>query len=189
MARPGAGPAHPGQFRRTAALHRWGERPTRLAQRLEQEGRVQGLGHGFLYVPRAPRFGAAPPSEDALLDGTPYLVTGPPRWNALGLGSTALHLHPLVDDTKRTGAFALGGRTFARRRVALPRVVTAAWFAVDLLRNADSVGLDRADRVHQLGAALTRGRFDGTKLLDLALPFGTRADRDLVRQAVRAASS
>ena len=72
-----------GSVFRTAALRRWGDNPTRLAARLEQEGLVQRLGHGFLYVPRLTKFGAAPPSDDALLDslldGTPYVVTGPTR--------------------------------------------------------------------------------------------------------------
>ena len=58
----------PGTVFRTAALRRWGDNPTRLAQRLEREGRVQRLGHGFLYVPRETKFGLAPPSEEALLD-------------------------------------------------------------------------------------------------------------------------
>lgn len=183
----------PGQVFRTATLRRWGQNPTRLAQRLEREGRVQRLGHGLLYVPRVTKFGVAPPGEeallDALLDGTPHLVTGPPRWNALGLGSTALHVRPLVYNTKRTGTFTLAGRTFELRRVAFPREVTAEWFVVDLLHNADSVGQDRADLARHLASALRRGRFDGTKLLDMADQFGTRAERDIVRQAVREASS
>jgi len=183
----------PGTVFRTAALRRWGENPTRLAHRLEREGRVQRLGHGFLYVPRETKFGTAPPSDealmDALLDGTPHLVTGPVRWNALGLGSTALHVHPLVYNTKRTGTFTLGGRTFELRRVAFPREVTAEWFVVDLLRHTDSVGLDRDDLARHLVAALKRGRFDRERLFDMADQFGTRPDRDFVRQVVREASA
>lgn len=185
-------PLTPGTVFRTAALRRWGHNPTRLAQRLEREGRVQRLGHGFLYVPRETKFGLAAPSEeallDALLDGAPHLVTGPVRWNALGLGSTALHVHPLVYNTKRTGTFTVGGRTFELRRVAFPREVTAEWFVVDLLRHADSVGLDRADLARHLVAALTRARFDGERLLDMADQFASRNDRTWMRQVVREAS-
>jgi len=133
----------------------------------------------------------APPGEEALLeaflDGTPYVVTGPPRWNALGLGSTALHVRPLVYNTKRTGTYTLAGRTFDLRRVAFPREVTAEWFVVDLLRNADSVGQDRADLVVNLVKALRVGRFDPRRLLQMADQFADRAVADLVRQAVCAA--
>lgn len=183
----------PGTVFRTAALRRWGDNPTRLAQRLEREGRVRRLGHGLLYVPRETKFGPAPPSEgallDAFLDGTPHLVTGPVCWNALALGSTALHVHPLVYNTKRTGTFVLGGRTFELRRVAFPRQVTAEWYVIDLLRHADTVSMDAADIARHLVAALRRGRFNRDRLLELADQFGGRTERELVRQAVREASS
>lgn len=183
----------PGQVLRTAALRQWGENPTRLAQRLEREGRVQRLGHGLLYVPRATKFGVVPPSEEALLDafldGTPHLVTGPVRWNALGLGSTALHVHPLVYNTKRTGTFTIAGRTFELRRVAFPREVTVEWFVIDLLRHADTVGLDPSDVARHLVAALSRQRFDRQRLLYMADQFGTRTEQAMVRRAVREASA
>lgn len=182
----------PGTVFRTASLRRWGDNPTRLARRLEQEGRVERLGHGFLYVPRETKFGTIPPTEDALLDalldGTPYLVTGPVRWNTLGLGSTALHVHPLVYNTKRTGTFTLGGRTFELRRVGFPREVNAEWFVVDLLRHTDSVGLDRADVARTLVKAIKSGRFDQGRLLDMADQFGSRSEQHLIRQVVREAS-
>jgi hypothetical protein len=178
----------PGTVYRTAALRRWGQNPTRLAARLERDGLLKRLGHGLVYVPRKTRFGDAPPTEqallDAFLDGTPYLVTGPPRWNALGLGSTALHVRPLVYNTKRTGAFTLGGRTFELRRVGFPSEVTPEWFVVDLLRNSDAAGVDRSDLVVNLVKALRAGRFDPRRLLQMADQFGDRAVADLVRQAV-----
>jgi hypothetical protein len=185
---PAAAKVHltPGAVFRTAALRQWGDNPTRLARRLEREGLVQRLGHGFFYVPRQTKFGPAPPDEEALLDafldGTPYVVTGPTRWNGLGLGSTALHVRPLVYNTRRTGAFTLGRRTFDLRRVAFPQVLTAEWFVLDLLRHAETVGLDPADLARNLGAALRLGRFDGDRLLDAAQRFGSRADQALVRR-------
>ena len=104
-------PLDPGTVYRTAWLRRWGDNPTRLAHKLERRGLVQRLGHGLFYAPRKSRFGDVPPSDEALLDafldGTPYVVTGPHRWNALGLGSTALFARPLVYNTKRTGTFCL----------------------------------------------------------------------------------
>ena len=183
----------PGTVFRTAALRRWGENPTRLARRLEGEGLVQRLGHGLLFVPKLTRFGTAPPSDSALLDallaGGPYVVTGPMRWNALGLGSTALHVHPIVYNTKRTGSVTLGGRTFELRRVAFPGEVTAEWFVFDLLRHTDAAGVDPADLIHNLVRALEHGRFDRARLLETAERFGTRAEAKLVRRAVHRAAA
>ena len=184
---------NPGTVFRTAALRRWGENPTRLSQRLERDGLVQRLGHGFLFVPKLTKFGMAPPSDsailDALLDRSPYVVTGPTRWNALGLGSTALHVHPLVYNTKRTGSVTLGGRTFELRRVAFPRDLTAEWFVVDLLRHTDAAGLDQADLVRNLVSAVAHGRFDHARLLEMAERFGTGADAKLMRRVVDGAAA
>lgn len=179
----------PGAVLRTAALRRWDANPTRLAQRLEARGVVQRIGHGFLYVPKATRFGAAPPSEaallDALLGGTPYVVTGPPAWNALGLGSTALFVHPLVYNTKRSGTVRIGGRTFQLRRVGFPSQPVPEWFVVDLFENAASVGLDRENAVVRMRAALRSGRFDRERLLQMAGGFGSATTAALVAGAVR----
>ncbi len=188
MAVPAPVSLDPGTVYRTAALRRWGQNPTRLAARLERDGLLKRLGHGLVYVPRKTRFGDAPPTEEALLDafldGTPYVVTGPPRWNALGLGSTALHVHALVYNTKRSGSFALGGRTFELRRVAFPSEVCPEWFVVDLLRNSNAAGVDRADLLVNLGKALRAGRFDPRLLLRMAEQFGNREVADLVRRTV-----
>jgi hypothetical protein len=189
MARPLADvPLDPGTVYRTAWLRRWGANPTRLAQKLEDRGLVRRLGHGLLYAPRTGRFGEVPPSDEALLDafldGTPYLVTGPPRWNALGLGSTALFVHPLVYNTKRTGRFDVGRRTFDLRREAFPAEPTAEWFVIDLLRHADDAGVDRHDLAKNLTQALRRGRFDLDRLFEMAARFGGRRELDLVRAAV-----
>ena len=45
----------------------------------------------------------------AFLDGGRFVFTGPERWNALGLGTTALFATPLVYNTRRSGTFELGG--------------------------------------------------------------------------------
>ena len=77
---------------------------------------------------------------------------GPERWNALGLGSTAVFAAPLVYNTKRSGAFELGGRRFVLRRVGFPPNPPPEWFVVDLFENADRAGASRTE----LPAALTR---------------------------------
>lgn len=178
----------PGEVHRTAALRRWDSNPSRLAERLEARGELQRLGHGFVYVPRWTRFGPVPPTDESLLDaffdGTPYVVTGPLRWNALGLGSTALHVRPLVYNTKRTGTLTIGGRTFDMRRVAFPVDPMPEWFVVDLLRNAGNVGVDRADLLERLTDRVARGQFERERLLDMAARFGRGEEMDLLRLAL-----
>ncbi|MCB9681863.1 MAG: hypothetical protein H6733_10360 [Alphaproteobacteria bacterium] len=186
MARPLAHvPLAPGTVYRTAWLRRWGANPTRLAQKLADQGLVRRLGHGLLYAPRTSRFGEVPPSDEALLDafldGSPYVVTGPERWNALGLGSTSLFARPLVYNTKRTGTFELGGRTFELRRVAFPTDPPPEWFVVDLLRHADAAGVDRDELVDRLCRRVRAGRFDTDRLFDMAARFGTTAELEAVR--------
>lgn len=192
MARPLADvPLEAGRVYRTAWLRRFGDNPTRLAQKLEDRGLVRRLGHGLFYAPASGRFGEVPPSDqallDAFLDGAPYLVTGPPRWNALGLGTTALFVHPLVYNTKRTGRFRVGQRTFDLRREGFPAEPTAEWFVIDLLRHADEAGVDRRDLGEHLARALRRGRFDLDRLFEMAARFGSRREVDLVRAAAESA--
>lgn len=179
-------PLEAGRVYRTGHLRAWGANPTRLAQRLEAAGDLVSQGYGLWLAPRTTRFGRAPATDEALLDvfldGTPWVMTGPPAWNALRLGSTALFAHPLVYNTKRTGRFVLGGRTFDLRREAFPVDAPAEWFVVDLLRHADTVGLAR----EQVAAELARRRdqFDASRLREMAGRFGTRAVQDAVYKAL-----
>jgi hypothetical protein len=89
-----------------------------------ESGELVPLAHGLFAHPKRGRFGTVPPSDDgimrAFLDDTPFVLTGPDKWNALGLGTTALFAEPLVYNTKRSGRFVLGCRAFQLRRVAFP---------------------------------------------------------------------
>lgn len=181
-------PLEAGKVYRTACLRRFGDNPTRLAQRLEARGLVRRLGHGLFYALKPSHLGEVPPSDEALLDafldGTPYLVTGPPRWNALGLGSFTPLMHPLVYNTKRSGSFVLGGQTFTLQRVAFPTVPPSEWFVVDLLRHANSAGADRDALVRALAERLADRRFDADALMRMAEQFGQRAEMDAIRGAL-----
>jgi len=154
-------------------------------------GALVPLAHGLYAVPEPSRFGPTPPSDVALmrgfLSGAPFVFTGPARWNALGLGSTALHAEQLVYNTKRSGTFELGSRRFRLRRVAFPRRPTPEWYVVDLVENADDAGTSRTDLAASLREALRRGRFDARRLREAAADFGTRATRELVDDALAAA--
>jgi hypothetical protein len=178
----------PGQFYRTSDLRQWGENPARLAQRLVHEGRLRRAAHGLFYVPRVSRFGEVPASDKelmrAFLSGGPFVMTGPPYWNALGLGSTAMFAATLVYNTQRTGEFVLDGRRFLLRRVSFPEQPTPEWFIIDLLQHHDMAGVSLSELLRGLVATLRAGRWDIAKLHEMAAAFGTKATRSLVEEAI-----
>ena len=137
------------------------------------------------------KFGPAPPDRRDLLrsflDGDTFVITGPPVWNTLGLGSTQMFAHPLVYNRKRSGLFNLGGRTFDLRRVQFPDQPTQEWFVVDLLENLASVCLDRSETSAVLASRLAAGAFNPDALAAMAASFGTKATQALVRQAMEVA--
>ena len=96
------------------------------------------------------------------------------RWNALGLGTTALSTERLVYNSKRTGTFTLGGRRFRLRRVAFPTTPTPEWFVVDLFEHAEQAGASRGDLVAALARVLRRGKLDRGRLGEMAARYGTK---------------
>ena len=78
-----------------------------------REERRSGLRHRGSF-PRPPW--QSRPSRSLHLEGAPFVLTGPPAWNSLGLGSTAMWAHSLVYNTKRTGR---GGRLDPERLRAM----------------------------------------------------------------------
>lgn len=138
------------------------------------------------------RFGAVPPTDGelmrAFLGDAPFVFTGPERWNALGLGATALSTERLVYDTKRTGTFDLGGSRFRLRRVAFPAAPTPEWFVVDLLEHSEQAGASRGDLVAALGRSLRTGNFDRSTLREMAARFGTKRTVRLVESALAEAA-
>lgn len=184
--------AHPdlpaGQTYRTRDLARWGRNPTRLARRLVREGRLREIAHGLYYTPVPSKFGPAPVSDEVLLraflDREPFLVSGPPRWNALGLGATAMFASTLVYNTLRTGTFTLAGRTFLLRRVYFPQKTTPEWFVVDLLKHHDMAGVALSELRTNLVATLRLGRWDVPRLREMASTYGTKAIATLVEGCI-----
>ena len=181
-------PLKPGRVYRTRELSRWGANTPRLAKRLARDGKLVRLTHGLFAHPEKTRFGAVPPTDDelmrAFLDDTPFVFTGPERWNALGLGTTALSTERLVYNSKRTGTFELGGRRFRLRRVAFPAAPTPEWFVVDLLEHSEQAGASRGDLVAALTRLLRTGKFDRSSLREMAARFGTKRTVRLVDSAL-----
>ena len=159
-----------------------------MAKRLVREGTLLPVAHGLFSCPRRSRFGLVPSKEEevmrAFLDGGRFLFTGPEMWNSLGLGTTALFSSPLVYNTKRSGAFDLGGRRFTLRRVAFPDHPTPEWFVIDLLEHAEAAGASRRGIAKELRRAVRQGAFDAERLRELASRYGTRATRAIVDECL-----
>jgi len=174
----------PGRTYRTHELQRFGANPSRLARRLVREGKLRRAAHGLYYAPIPSRFGDAPPPDEellrAFLGGSPFVVTGPPRWNSLGLGSTAMLAATLVYNRKRTGEFTIDDRRFLLRRVYFPEARTPEWFVVDLVQHRDMAGVQLAELEERLVVAIREGRWDRERLRAMAVQYGTKATLALV---------
>lgn len=185
-------PLEPGRVYRTRELAQWSRNAPRLARRLVRDGQLVQLAHGLFAAPKRSRFGDVPPTDEAVLraflDGEPFVFTGPERWNALGLGTTALFAMPLVYNTKRSGRFTFRGRQFLLRRVAFPRRQSAEWYVVDLFENADQAAADRAQLRDALETALRAGRFDRDLLASMSSRYGARRTQALVQEALEASA-
>jgi hypothetical protein len=149
-----------------------------LAKRLARRGELVPLGRGLFAHPKRGRFGLVPPTDEelvrAFLDDSPFVFTGPERWNALGLGTTALSTERLVYNSKRTGPFTLGGRRFRLRRVAFPKTPTPEWFVVDLFEHAEQAAASRGDLAAALARVLRSGKLDRGRLGEMAARYGTK---------------
>jgi hypothetical protein len=193
MPAPRKAELEPGRVYRTGELARWSTNPTRYAHRLVRDAVLQPLAPGLYVHPKTSRFGAVPPATEELLrgflQGGTYVITGPERWNALGLGTTAVLPVTLVYNTKRSGEFKLGGRRFLLRRVAFPEHPSAEWFAIDLLEHADMAGASRSDLEAALASSVASRRLGRDALREAASRYGTRATKKLVERAIAQAQS
>ncbi|WP_141331886.1 hypothetical protein [Myxococcus sp. AB025B] len=179
-----------GRVYRTQEFEPWTSNPPRYAKALVDKGVLVPVAHGLFAVPKRGKFGVVPPTDDALmrafLKDSPFVFTGPERWNALGLGATAVFAVPLVYNTKRSGRVEFGLRRFELRRIAFPQPAPKEWFVVDLFENAEQAGASRAKMAEALTHALSRGDFDRELLSTMARRYGTRPTRDLINTALRA---
>ena len=183
----------PGRVYRTRELGKWSANAPRLARRRVRDGHLVQLAHGLFAAPRSIRFGAVPPTDESLLraflDDGPFLFTGPGRWNALGLGTTAMFATPLVYNTKRSGRFTFGGRQFLLRRVAFPEMPSPGWFGVDLFENAERAGTAREELRGALEASLRAGKFDRDRFTLMSTRYGSRRTQARVKAAIEASTS
>ncbi len=191
MSLPAQPKLEPGRAYRTRELRRFGANPTRLAKRLVHEGKLQQAAHGLFYAPVQSRFGRAPPTDEEILTtflgSRAFVITGPPKWNALGLGATAMFASTLAYNQKRTGEFVFDGRRFLLRRVQFPENPPPEWFVIDLLQHHAMAGVSTTDLVAGLVAAIRTGHWSRQQLREMAERYGTKATLALVDQCLREA--
>ena len=168
----------PGRVYRTRQLAVWSANAARLAKRLVREGQLMPLAHGLYAHLAQSRFGPVPPEDAelmrAFLDNEPFIFSGPHRWNALGLGTTALHAIPTVYNTKRSGVFKFGRRSFRLRRVAFPKDPSPEWYVVDLFEHAGEAASQPEALAQALSLRLKRQSFDRKKLREMAEAYGSK---------------
>ena len=85
----------PGQVYRRADLLPWSNAVDRHLKQLVEEGTLTKLSGGLYYCPKHTNFGAAPASEEKLVEAFlkdhRFLLTSPNAYNVLGVGSTQLY--------------------------------------------------------------------------------------------------
>jgi hypothetical protein len=181
----------PGEVLRTEDFRKFTANPSRLVRRLVDRGELRQISRGLYAAPERSKFGEVPPSDEQLvrklLKGDRFVFTGSDRWNALGLGSTAVLTVPFVYNQRRHGTVKLGNRRFELRQVPrLPLRATAEWYAVDLLENASVAGVAFSTVEQHLGLAVAQRRFDPAALRDMARSFGTKRTQAVVARACKA---
>ncbi len=183
----------PGKVYRTQDFKSWTGNPTRLAKRLVRDGQLRRMAQGLFYAPQLSRFGPVPPEDSEILRGflgsDDFVITGPQKWNALGLGSTAVYPVTLVYNTKRSGDFLLGRRRFRLRRVRFPRTPEPEWYVVDLLEHHEMAGVSLSRVEERLITALDGHRFDPEMLRQTARSFATSETQDRIERAIRSAAA
>ena len=120
----------------------------------------------------------------AFLEGSPFVLTGPSHWNALGLGTTALFAKQLVYNTKRTGEFSLGGQSYWLRRIKFPPNPPVEWYVVDLFEHASMAGASEEQLVVALTQALDEERFSQERLFSLAKEYGAQRTQAAIQTAI-----
>ncbi|MFA5506675.1 MAG: hypothetical protein WC423_14660 [Vulcanimicrobiota bacterium] len=96
------------------------------------------------------------------------------------MGTTAIEAIPLVYNKNKTGLEQVGRKKFEFRRVRFPKKPSEEFFVVDLFQNLDRTGADAGELKRALALALQKGRFNSSKLLDMAEKYGSRSVLDSI---------
>ncbi|MCZ7586407.1 MAG: hypothetical protein M5R36_25465 [Deltaproteobacteria bacterium] len=85
---------------------------------------------------------------------------------------------------KRSGRFLLGRRRYRLRRVRFPARPSAEWYALDLINNADTVGVSLAALEQRLTLVLRDGLLQAERLDGNAKLYGTKRAQAIVERAI-----
>jgi len=188
-------PPSPGQLLRTKELLAWSTNPNRLAQQWVEEKLLRPFGPGiWQYLGPSGSKTPEPSLEQwvrVFLKTDDFIVTGPTRWNRLGLKtmfsfSKRDSVKISVYNQRRRGLFLFCGQEVMFRRRRFPATPSWEWFLVDLMEHGAGFGCgwDR-ELDNDICGALKRGRFNVDTLIEVAREFGTLRTRrrfdDLIR--------
>lgn len=170
----------PGRVYRREELGAYSPSVDRTLKNLVESHLLEKAAPGLYYLPKKTVFGAAPPSEDELVEAflkdRDYLFVSPNLYNSLGVGTTQLYNTTVVYNRKRHGRFVLAGRTFDfRMKPRFPKTLSEEFLFVDLMNNLSSLAEDRdlvTDSVKRKAEGL-----DHDRLLKSAREYGKVATR------------
>ncbi len=120
----------------------------------------------------------------AFLRGARFEFTGPPYWNTLGLGATAMFVATMVYNDSVDREVSFNGRRFLFMKEPVPTPLRAEWFVVDLINHHDMAGVALSELGENLVAQLRLGKFRGDHLRRMATRFGIEATRKLVKDCM-----
>lgn len=138
----------PGNVYRREDLAPYSNAIDRHLKELTHKGTLKKVGAGLYYAPKKSRFGALPPSSQALvhafLKEDTFLLFSWNDYNALGLGLTQLYNRTVVYNYKRHGVFTLGSQEFDFRRPprGFPKKLSKAFLVADLVNNLNGLNED-----------------------------------------------
>lgn len=169
-----------GHVYRREALLSFSSNLDRDLNSLVESNKLKKPAVGLYYKPKQSRFGALPPSGEALVKAflnKPFLMYSWSDYNKLGLGLTQVYNNVVVYNSERHEEKKLGNRVFSFKRpsTGFPTKLTKEFLLVDLLNNAKYLTED----VSQLKLRVENNLdlFDNALLKKLAVKYGKVATR------------
>ncbi len=112
----------------------------------------------------------------------PFLISGPPIWNSLELGSRAPETRAFVYCKGCRGISRVGRLAVEFRDRKFPDVPTVEYFVIDLLNNAGRIKLDLELFQAEMRKALKERRFSRCALAQMAREYGRPKVRELMEK-------
>jgi hypothetical protein len=123
--------------------------------------------------------------EEELGPETPYLITGPEKWNRLDFGATVLFGLHLVYTNNTEKEVPEKGLRFKQVPFELPVSPPKEWFAVDLCNNIKSSDVTAQDFTSRMRRLVADGKLDSQLLLRYAELFGDESTKSIVKDGTQ----